>query len=262
MHHLINDPLVTQAFRGRAGGAFAQGQPSEPPPMTRGEFLAAAKAWVDAGAPCKSTGSISQTERFKAAYSYPYPVGNGGTVSVVQNARRDVLLVRLPDGSAVADSKMSGNQTITIRYVQDGCSVTIRSRNEWHSTTPPSVPAEITVNLEDGQYEIAFTLRPDTTKQTSEGHSESTCGLPPMNSADVDPELTWEPWVFKIGCPAGFTQDADNTITCNPRQHQKEPKVSGERTAPADTRHLSRCVRASVVRNHWSDKKLEATTTD
>ncbi len=229
LHHLTSDPLITQAFRGRAGGAFAQDRRSDPPPMTRTEFLASAKAWVDAGAPCKATGSVSQTERFKTTYRYPYPVGNG-TTTVTEVARRDVQVFRLPDGSAVADSKISGNQTIITKYVHDGCSVTITSRNEWHSTTPSSVPAEITMNLKDGQYEIAFTLRPDTTKQTSEGHTESTCGLPPMNSSDVDEELTWEPWVFAIRCPPDFTPDADNTISCDPRQPQKEPKVSGEMT--------------------------------
>jgi hypothetical protein len=231
MHHLTADPLVTQAFNGRAGGARAGDDPSEPPPMSRNDFLAAAKAWVDAGAPCKSTGSISQVERLSAHYSYPYPAGTNGKTTVKVTAKRDVQIYRLPDGTAVADSRISGHETIVIHYEDIGlkgpCSVTITSNGDWVSTTPQYAPAEMTVRLEDGMYEIAFTLTPDKTQQTSEGHSVSDCGVQPMKSADTDDELTWQPWVFTIRCPATFTPDAQNTITCDPRQHQNEQKVSG-----------------------------------
>jgi hypothetical protein len=228
MHHLTSDPLITQAFRGRAGGAFARDKASDPPPLSRTEFLAAAKAWVDAGAPCKSSGSITQTARFKTAYSYPSSMGNG-TTSIIETARRDVLIVRNRDGSAVSDSKSSGNQTIITKYVHNGCSVTLTSRSEWHSTTDATAPAKVKMDLQDGKCEISFTLAPDKTVQSSEGRLVSTCG-PPMNSSDVDEELTWEPWVFKIRCPPDFTPDSNNTITCNPRQHQKGPEASGDMT--------------------------------
>ena len=67
LNHLNTDPLITQAFDGLAGGA-RDSTLRERPPMDHPAFMAAAKAWVDAGAPCRATGLITQVEAFSSHY--------------------------------------------------------------------------------------------------------------------------------------------------------------------------------------------------
>jgi hypothetical protein len=195
--------------------------------MTRADFLAAATAWVDAGAPCRATGSISQVETFASNYAYPTP-GRNGTTTVRESARRDVQIMRLPDGSAVSDTRMRGQSTIVVQYSQDGCTVKVFSEHSWVSTTPNILAADVTVTAQDGKYEISFALKPDKTQQTSSGHVEGSCPVPNLRSGpDVDDEIEWQDWAFTIRCPASFTSDADNNITCDPMQPQRDGTLSG-----------------------------------
>jgi hypothetical protein len=234
LNHLGTDPLITQAFDGRAGGA-RDPLPAAPPPMGRSDFLAAAKEWVDAGAPCRANGLITQVETFASHYSYPYPVGTAGKVTVRESAKRDVHITRYPDGTAKGHVTIGGHQTIVIFYRDVGgggpCEVTMTTTTDWISTNPASVGAEVDVKRLDGGYEISFTVPGDKTQQTSAGRVVSDCGgLPNLNSDDQDDELTWQPWNFTIRCPATFTQNADNAIMCDPRQPRDQSLAAGEMT--------------------------------
>ena len=76
LHHLTDDPLIEQAFHGRAGGARDPDDPDLPnPPLSYGDFKAGAQAWIDAGAPCRATGSLSHYEENDAVYEHPAPGG-------------------------------------------------------------------------------------------------------------------------------------------------------------------------------------------
>jgi hypothetical protein len=76
LHHVTTDPLIEQAFHGRAGGARDANDPDLPkPPLSYGDFKAGAQAWIDAGAPCRATGSLSHYEENDAAYEHPAPAG-------------------------------------------------------------------------------------------------------------------------------------------------------------------------------------------
>lgn len=233
LHHLNTDPLITQAFDGRAGGA-RDPLPAAPPQMGRSDFLAAAKVWVDAGAPCRANGSITQVETFSSLYSYPYQAGTDGKVTVRETAKRDVHVTRYPDGTAKANVTVGGHQTIVTFYRAVGlngpCTVTMTSTSDWVRTSPANRAAEVEVTLEDGRYEISFTVPADKTKQASVGRLVSDCGVPGMGSNDTDDELTWEPWKFTIRCPATFAQDADNVMTCDPLEPRKDSSASGELT--------------------------------
>lgn len=224
LNHLNTDPLITQAFLGLAGG---QRLVADPPPLKREVFLAAAKAWVDAGAPCRATGSITQVEIFSSHYTYPYPVGDGKTL-VRESAKRDVHITRYPDGTAKAQVVVGGSQKLVTTY-QAGCLVTMTSTGDWINLNQQSVPAEVKLDLQEGRYDIRFAVPADKTRQKSSGRSVSDCGLPPMSS-DNSVDVTWQPWNFTIRCPATFPQDGKNTIFCNPLEPRESSIASGEMT--------------------------------
>ena len=203
--------------------------------MLRLDFLAAAKAWIDAGAPCRASGSITQVETFSSHYSFPYRVGTGGKVTVQESAKRDLHVTRYPDGTAKAQMTIGGHKTMVTFYRTVGpngpCVVTMTNTDDWVGTNPPSLAADVKVTLQDGRYEIAFTVPGAKTQQTSARRVVSDCGMPNMDAGpDQGAELTWKPWSFTIRCPATFTQGADNTMICDPLEPRDQSRASGEMT--------------------------------
>jgi hypothetical protein len=221
LHHLASDPLIAQAFLGWAGGARPKqidGKPQAPlpvPPLTYAKFIAAAKEWVDAGAPCKAMGEISHVEDQKTAYTV---AAAGGKVSFQQNARREVNIVRRGDGSATATIMASGWDETVRTLDAGGCEIVTRVRNQWTRTGSPQVAAEVRVEVKPDEYTIHIVL-PDeeTTHTVSTTTQTNTCGAPspaiPADSAD----LTWPSWEMTLRCPTEFPKH-DGTMGCLPSE--------------------------------------------
>jgi hypothetical protein len=227
LNHLTTDPLITQAFNGRAGGAFDENKPAEKPPLTRAGFLAAAASWVNAGAPCLATGTIWQIERFQTRYDFSG--GMPGTTTVVENARRHVQINRYLDGSSKAWVTMNGQRSQTTFFRQDGCDNTIRVETSWVSEPLAAAAADVAVRVHNGKYEIPFSLPAESTKKTLMSRTTSSCGGGGNLSVgpETDEPIEWQPWEFSIHCPATFVSDKENSMDCDPAEPQKNRKING-----------------------------------
>ena len=271
LHHLATDALIDQAWHGRAGGARDPDDHPSPqddlpsPPLSKAEFLAAAADWVNAGAPCRSTVSIHQVETFAANYGFPF-VGTDGKTTVSESARREVNILRNPDGTAIAEVESSGHSTMITTYHTTGksgpCTVTMTVLGDWLKTAPASTAADLKIKVEKDRYEISFTapfdaaksgsppapqdlikpnrnlfddlaagvdLNGDTTKSSGSSRMENDCGIPNINDTDDPIEATWPPWDFTIRCPKQFA-DADGEMRCDPLEPAKTGKITGVMT--------------------------------
>lgn len=225
LHHLINDPLIDAGFEGRAGGDNID--PPQPPPMSKADFLAAAKKWIDAGAGCgRLTGYIKQTETFNVNYTYEDPTG---TNTISEAARRELTINRYSDGTVAASVEMGGHGTILGVNRASGCTIKITTDEDWKATTSnPMEPTHFAIQRDGGSYWISFALPPETTQATHTGVGVNDCGAPPMSSGpETDEDLTWSPWRFTIRCPGNFTVDDGNEIDCDVDTSQQPPILSG-----------------------------------
>ena len=226
MHHLVNDPLIEAGFAGIAGGKI---YPPKPPPLSKGEFLAAAQKWLDAGAGCgRLEGTITQTEKFEDRYAGPAIAGMPGTMTYFVTGSRTVTINRYSDGTVSATVSMGGYNKTTNAYSLDGCDVRMSNGTNWQGTTSNPVKVNrLDVTRNGGAYEIAFTLAAEKTQATDTGTMTATCPMPETNDVHVAPELTWSPWKFTIRCPANFTPDGENTIDCDTNTSTNPPTLSG-----------------------------------
>jgi hypothetical protein len=229
LFHLTNDPFITQAFTGTAGGARDPEPPLPTPPMDREQFLAAATAWVDAGAPCRSTGVISQIETFAAHYKHTGPAGDD--VTVTASANRHVDVTRYADGTATAAVSGGGEETTISVLNVDGCAFTTRTTNRWRiengqndPASPRQIAARVTTKIADGWYEVTAFVPADRTIGTGVVAQTNTCGVPLINESLGTTDLTWEPWEITIRCR---TDVEDGEMFCLPREPQEFSMASG-----------------------------------
>jgi len=200
--HLMGDELIGFAFVGRRGDATER---ADPPPMTRGEFLAAADHWLEQGwGKCgRWEGRITQTEIFAANYGYPMP-GNVGRVNVNESAGSQIEITR-DAGVTKGTFRMSGQSTLVQTMYLDGCTATTTSRGSWGSMTPADTDVSLTIKVaEDGSYAIRFVGPTETTRSSISDSLVHDCPIPPFADSLQDPpiELEWNPWNFTIRCPS------------------------------------------------------------
>ena len=214
LHHLNHDVLITQAWDGHAGGALGATETRPAPSLGRTEFLDAAAKWVDAGAPCRTTGLVTQTETFGSRYSFPSPGGVDGRISVNETAQREVIVRRRSDGRISAEVDMSGSHTLVsvIRVVTDRgpCTATTTTTKQWSRSSPRTMNAGLRVSIDKAGYRISVAI-PETTTTTRETIVEANdCGLPTHNSAGML-DLTWPEWTIDIACPSAVP---DGDVFC------------------------------------------------
>ena len=227
LNHLSTDPLVAQAFLGRAGGARDEDIKEDlpHPPLAFTPFIAGATEWVKAGAPCKTTGTISQVEVFKAAYAAPF-AGGSGRQRVLEYARREVDVLRMPDGTTVADISMSGSQTISLTTQADGCTITATSQHDWTRTGPARVTTDVEVKVLDGRYEIHFSMPQDIVRETSSSRTDNTCGARNIVDPPESVDTKWVPWAFTIRCPTEL-QPSEGRMHCDPLEPRQQRSANG-----------------------------------
>jgi hypothetical protein len=272
LHHLYTDPIIDSAWLGRAGGGRDEPEPGVKsdlprPPLSKPEFLAAAAAWVNAGAPCRPTGSISQLESFSANYTTPFPIAADAKAAISTSGRREVLVVRNADGTAQADVRGSGHDRKVVTYTQPTergvCHVTMIDTTDWTTIAPTGGKASITTRVEDGAYELNFVVpdvpagpavtvdvqdilkrvaqgdsladvgkplsddKGDTTRMTSRHRLMSDCGLPAIDQTDEPVTVSWPVWQFTVRCPREIPPDG-GTIRCDPREPGKKGTMTGQ----------------------------------
>jgi hypothetical protein len=224
LHHVTHDPLIEQAFHGRAGGARDANDPDLPkPPLSYGDFKAGAQAWIDAGAPCRATGSLSHYEENDAAYEHPIPMGK---IVVEQHARRQVDILRYADGSATATITASGSSLIVQTIDAGGCTSVTTSKSSWERVGPAQVPATLEFEVSPVDYQIRYALPAETTRELQTGMNTNTCGVALPRSPPETVELTWDPWSVTLHCPTEFPNH-DGTIGCVPSEPHDNGAADG-----------------------------------
>lgn len=245
LQHLEEDVLITQSFIGKAGG---QRRKADPPPMTRDDFLNAARAWVAAGGGCTWRGTIKQTETLASNYAFPTP-GGKGTTTVLQSASRSVIIARDP-GATTADIKMSGQLTQT-SVENSECRPTAVISADW-SNDSAAKPAAVNVSFQiapDGSYTIWFRGPPEKTLGTDSLTTSSSCGSLP-NAPPSSTDLDWDPWKFAIRCPPTplINTARGDSIDCNAFDATKSPRLKGKMTR--------------VVVDHWDAAERQSWLTE
>jgi hypothetical protein len=195
MFHLENDFLIDLAFQGFSGGAS---NVAAPPAMSKDDFLAAAKSWLDdGGGLCgKWTGTITVTETFHTSYSYPIAVGKGpSTTAVLENATR-TMRITLRNGQPTASSEMHGDKMVqmVMRDVLPSgpCTQTVTNNSSWHGTN--SGDALVRVSLtSDGDYAIRFTGPAEKTESSESTVSTGNCSPGSSDPASAPEKLEWAP---------------------------------------------------------------------
>jgi hypothetical protein len=218
MFHLVEDPFITQAFTGEAGGQRAT-HPLPTPVPARDPFIAAAQEWIDAGAPCRLSGVITQEETMGDNYSFDGPGGMRITVETSANRRVDVA--RKVDGTATAKATGSGTETVTSVMVTPECTVTSKTFKQWQIVEPPEEPkVDVRTSVGDGSYQISVTIPAIKTVETGRDSQTNTCGGPPIDDPRDPINLTWRPWTISLNCR---TRYPDGEMVCLPTE---PPQVS------------------------------------
>ncbi len=224
LHHLAEDPLIEQAFHGRAGGARDPADPDLPvPPLSYGDFKAGAKEWIDAGAPCRAMGSLSHYEKNDAVYEHPAP---GGKIAVEQHARRQVDIIRHTDGTATATITASGSNVIVQTLETPECTIVTTSSSTWERIGPAQVSATLEFEVKPDNYKIRYVLPADTTREVQTGKQTNTCGIPPIVQEPDVVELTWNPWSVTLHCPTEFP-NRDGSMGCVPTEPHDNGAADG-----------------------------------
>lgn len=227
-HHLNGDFLIDLAFVGRSGGANTS-DPA-PPPMQKKPFLIAARAWLDAGAGCKSwNGTITQTETFASNYGFPMGEATG---SMKESAKR-VVNLRRANGSTTAEITMSGHQTLQLVTHIGSCTTTVTNVSDWNNAASTGQnPATIRFAIAaDGTYQIRFRGPPEKTRMSGTDTGVSNCGALPL-SLPTDADLEWDPWVYTIRCPPkrAIDRQLGESVDCNLFDSKNWPRLKGELT--------------------------------
>jgi hypothetical protein len=201
LHHVSTDPLIDSAWRGRAGGARTEDSDLPAPPLSKRAFVAALTDWVNAGAPCRTTGVISQVERFSATYSTPFPVGIDGKVVISTGARRELMVLRNADGTANVDITGSGHDLKVTTYKQSVpqrglCNVTMINKTDWVRIGPDRARADLKIRVQNGGYEINFMAPGDPTT------SAPAANPPTTSSASNAPFQQWRDFAAALQKPA------------------------------------------------------------
>jgi hypothetical protein len=243
LHHIDHDPLIRQAWDGRAGGALPIDEKKATPPGSHATFLAAATEWVNAGMPCRTNALVTQRETFSSSYSFAGP-GPESRTSVSQTAARQVVVRRLRDGRVEADVDMSGSETFeTVTRLMGAtgpCTNTVTTTNDWSRSSPRRVNARLTVTMTGkAGYRVAVTLPEVKTTLRSVQKIEGDCGVPLFSSADTT-ESEWPEWTIDIECPSTVP---DGDVLCIPDEPQSFSAADGlirrrEATITADTTWL------------------------
>ena len=211
LHHLSEDPLIEQAFHGRAGGARDEKQPDLPhPPLSYGDFITGAREWIEAGAPCHATGSLSHYEENNSVYQHPVPMGR---VAVEQHAKRQVNIVRYADGSAKATITASGSREIVQTIHSNGCVIVNMSRSAWERVGPAQVPAFLEFEVSPDDYRIRYSLPAEKTQELQTDTQSNSCGVLMANPPPETVELEWNPWSVTLHCPTEFPNH-DGSMGC------------------------------------------------
>jgi hypothetical protein len=226
LNHIDHDPLISQAWNGRAGGALPVDEKKAAPPGTHATFLAATTEWVKAGMPCRTNALVTQRETFSSSYSFTGPTPDART-SVSQTAARHVVVRRLRDGRVEADIDMSGSETFeTVSRIQGPngpCTTTMTTTNDWSLSSPRRVDARLEVTM-TGQagYRVAVTLPETKTTLRSAQKIEGGC-VTPFSSADTV-ESEWPEWTIDIECPSTVP---DGDVFCIPDEPQSFSAADG-----------------------------------
>ena len=224
LHHLAHDPLIEQAFHGRAGGARDPADPDLPkPPLSYGEFKTGAQAWIDAGAPCRATGSLSHYEENDAVYEHPGPAGK---VAVEQHATRQVNILRFADGSARATITASGSSVLVQTLEVDGCTIVTTSSSSWERIGPAEVSATLEFEVRPDDYQIRYVLPAETTRELQTGKQTNNCGIAPITQQPDTVELTWNPTHVTLRCPTEFP-NRDGSMGCVPSEPHDNGAADG-----------------------------------
>ena len=209
LSHLASDSLIGAAFAGNRGGATSQ---VNKPPMSRDEFVKAAREWLDAGAGCGGwEGTITQKEEFHSNYSYPMPIAEGSIdIQVNETAQREIKITRIA-GSSTGTFTMGGHETIvqTMHLIAPNgpCTAVNTADDVWIAPSPPVVDVPVRVQTKpDGSYTIHFYGPEEKTTTNSTGHMVNDCGVVfPHFPQDPPTELTWPIWHYTIRCPSNDT---------------------------------------------------------
>ena len=228
LNHLRTDTLIGIAFVGTRGGAEPK---AASPPMSRKDFVDAAKEWTDDGPACTPwEGLIRQEERFQSAYDYRMPGTSNITVDVAESAVRTATITLNATG-VTQNVKWSGQRNMTITMTAVGAdgkpceSKTFAVDN--HTGSASGSPESVRVKLDpNGAYSITVHLAGEKSRTVETRRATSTCGglvipMDPPTSTDLD----WEPWQFTIQCPPSSARTFD-VKDCN-RASTGRPHVYG-----------------------------------
>lgn len=230
LNHVITDPLIAQAWEGYAGGArprVVDGKPNPHlpvPPLTYSEFKAAVTEWVNAGAPCRATGQVTELEKQKTAYTiHQFP---GQTVLFEQSAERAVSVLRYRDGSATATVTASGwDQAVTTLH-SSGCEIVTTLRNEWSRIGPSPVEAKLEFTVKPDEYTFHFVLPAETTHTRTTVVQTNTCGAASPAIPESGSNVEWNPWSLTLRCPTEFPNN-DGTMGCLPTEPHDKGAADG-----------------------------------
>lgn len=198
-HHLLEDPLIADAFEGTMGGMRSSSMPAPTPPLKQRQFNDTAKVWLDAGAACGTwTGEIKQVEEFESDYSY----GPANSTTTVHERATRTFTVNRRNGEATASIDVNGSQTMVIETILDGCSMTITTVSNWEGNTPPNAPAKARFEF-DGFNTYSIHVRGPRESVTRRSTSSVATNCPIGLSADppAEPEThSYEPYRYSIRC--------------------------------------------------------------
>jgi hypothetical protein len=223
LHHITHDPLIAQAWDGLAGGALTAAEKKATPPGNHGAFVTAVAEWVNAGAPCRSTAVVTQTESFSSSYSFAGPNPDGQT-TVNETAARQLIVRRLRDGRVEADIDMSGSHTMVTITRIGACTSTTTTTEQWSRSSPRRVAADFKIAT-TGQagYKISIVLPETKTMTTTRQRLQTTCGGPSLDTTDTV-ELEWPEWTIDIECPSTVP---DGDVFCVPNEPQTLSAADG-----------------------------------
>ncbi len=208
--HLEIDTLITQAFVGMAGGA-RDPDPPEKPPMTRGDFLFAARKWLDSGAACGGwKGVITQKETFGSNYTYPMPgMGPPSSVHVNETATRDIKLIRENGATNVTVTAGGAGvivQTLHMVGPNGPCTSVQTSDSSWTTTTTANARGTLDIKIkDDGSYTMRFSGPKERGNGNTTGTERNDCGIQlPAGVLEPPVDFTWDKWSFTISCPSSY----------------------------------------------------------
>jgi hypothetical protein len=220
--HIQTDELINLAFIGRRGGAVTA-QYTQPPPLTKAEFLRAFRTWVrDGGAACSGwEGTITEEQSIASNLTLQ---AMGADVTHWQEGKRTVT-VTMKDGQATVTTIVSGLDNNRQVMTDASCQMTIHSQRVYRlvdptnpppqpppapSSTPgnpagrpPAIPVTgpgtVRIGLDAlGNFRIVVTPPAERIETTEWGQGTNTCGAPNPSPTQDSNTITWDPFVIEI----------------------------------------------------------------